>query len=1322
MSKGRRIAIWLVTALAVGIVAVCVTGIFVLRSQWLSNLVRLRTVAAIERATGGRVDLRSFHFDWSSLTAEFQDLVVHGTEPPSAPPMFETPSIRITFPLTALLRRQIVIQSMRVDRPQIYLLVRPDGSTNMPQIRNGSISMTDLLSLQIGSFAFHNGSVRTDVQRIPLEAQGRNLSLLLRYAQQPAHYQIQISCNQLGLDVLGRRSINTAVDANVRLENNRIDIRKATIDAAASQIQAQGVVQRFNDPVVDLDVKANLAAAGLANFGQLRNLSSGTFAVNGAFHYDSSRPANFTGHLVGEHATYRFPIATLTNTSFTTDVNATVAGAFLTNIHVRTGEGSLSAKAQLTNWKDFSLSGNLERGDLRGLFALFTHKTLVWSGIATGPLTLHSAIDGHDFNLETRLGIVQGRGPDPVAGNVDLGYRNAGKVLQLNAQLASTKTRASISGTVGQAVTLHLDTTAISEIEPVAEATGHSLSVAQVDLTNSEVRYDGELTGPLRSTHVNGDLLLRNFGVAGQRWDEAMARFTASASQINVASASFKQQNLKVSLSGSAELSNWSINASSKLAIQATVSGVDIRNTAARYASFTLPVLTGVASGTIRLSGTLDNPVGTGSLNVVSLDAFGQRLNEVQAAFAVHDDTAIISAGKIRAAPGSVAFSGDYRHQHGNWREGRLQLHIDGEGFPINSLSGVARLAPELTGVAEIHADTAFNISGKDITPQETNGRLAITGITYRNIHYGNVTATAATHGDVVNGVLTGAIRETPLTGSFALQLTPGNPLRAEIQTRHLDLQTVAGLLNITYPESYPRGFVDGKIEAEGLLTHLDKLHGNVVLEAVEVRPAASDSGLEVKNDGPLRFDFQDGTAHIQHFRLATREGHLDVSGSFGFLGARRLDLAVNGQLALQAFELLDPNVAAGGYAAVDATIRGPFSQQLSRLAIEGSLALHNGSFSLKGVANGLSAVNGVVHFNRDRASIDSLTAQSGGGTVALSGFINFGKGPLVYDLKADAQNVRLRYAGALSVTASASLHMTGTTENGLVSGSTDISRVVVSPDADLGGVAAMVANREAQASEGNDLLSGLQLDVRIRSSQNMELTTSLSRDVEADMDLRLRGTPGHPLLFGGISASQGDFRIFGARYSLNSAEITFTNPTRIEPVLDVDVQTITHGVTIDIIVVGTLNKLNLNYRSDPPLQTREIIALLTVGQAPSFSPSLPNAQPAASDVSALQAGANSVLGEAISPQYSGLSKLFGTTNIKINPLEQGISNTPQSRLTIEQQISPHATIIYVTNLAETSEQIFRFEYALTPQYSVVAIRDDNGEFGIDFQYKKRFK
>jgi translocation and assembly module TamB len=365
--------------------------------------------------------------------------------------------------------------------------------------------------------------------------------------------------------------------------------------------------------------------------------------------------------------------------------------------------------------------------------------------------------------------------------------------------------------------------------------------------------------------------------------------------------------------------------------------------------------------------------------------------------------------------------------------------------------------------------------------------------------------------------------------------------------------------------------------------------------------------------------------------------------------------------------------------------------------------------------------VNGAVHFTTDRATIENLTAASGGGVLKVGGFISYsGSGPFVYHLDTRANGVHLRY-GSISVTATTDLRLTGTSTSSVLSGTATISRVVFNSNTDVGSVLANLAAPAPTAANRKDFLTGMHLDVTIESTPDLELATALSRDVEAGIDLRLRGTPDHPTLLGSVSANQGDIRAFGTRYSINRGEISFTNPNQVDPLLDLDLRTQVRGIIVDITISGTLNRLNISYRSDPPLQPRDIIALLTVGRTPQEASNVQTTQ-ASTNTTPLPNGANTVLGQAIAPSQGRLSKLFGVTNIKLDPLVQGITSNTQSRLTLEQQVSRAITVTYVTNLEQTSEQIFRVEWAINRQYSVVAVRDENGEFGIDIQYKKRFK
>jgi translocation and assembly module TamB len=64
----------------------------------------------------------------------------------------------------------------------------------------------------------------------------------------------------------------------------------------------------------------------------------------------------------------------------------------------------------------------------------------------------------------------------------------------------------------------------------------------------------------------------------------------------------------------------------------------------------------------------------------------------------------------------------------------------------------------------------------------------------------------------------------------------------------------------------------------------------------------------------------------------------------------------------------------------------------------------------------------------------------------------------------------------------------------------------------------------------------------------------------------------------------------------------------------------------------------------------------------------------------------------------------------------------PQARLTVEQQVSRDITLTYVTNLAQANQQIIRLEWNLSRTWSVVAVREENGVFGVDFFFKKRIR
>jgi len=254
-----------------------------------------------------------------------------------------------------------------------------------------------------------------------------------------------------------------------------------------------------------------------------------------------------------------------------------------------------------------------------------------------------------------------------------------------------------------------------------------------------------------------------------------------------------------------------------------------------------------------------------------------------------------------------------------------------------------------------------------------------------------------------------------------------------------------------------------------------------------------------------------------------------------------------------------------------------------------------------------------------------------------------------------------------------------------------------------------------------NPILRGMQLDIRIESAPNLQFQTALTSDLQAEADLRVRGTAAKPTLLGRVSVNQGDVQFFGTKYTINRGEIGFYNASKIEPVLDMDLETRVRGVLVTINFTGTLSKLNVSYRSDPPLQSNEIIALLAVGRAPGTNSTMASGQTVSSQ-NAFSSSTNSLLGQAVAAPINGrLQRFFGVSRLKIDPQLTGINAVPQARLTIEQQISRDITLTYITNLAQANAQIVRLEWDMNKNWSVVALREDNGSFGVDFFFKRRF-
>jgi translocation and assembly module TamB len=64
----------------------------------------------------------------------------------------------------------------------------------------------------------------------------------------------------------------------------------------------------------------------------------------------------------------------------------------------------------------------------------------------------------------------------------------------------------------------------------------------------------------------------------------------------------------------------------------------------------------------------------------------------------------------------------------------------------------------------------------------------------------------------------------------------------------------------------------------------------------------------------------------------------------------------------------------------------------------------------------------------------------------------------------------------------------------------------------------------------------------------------------------------------------------------------------------------------------------------------------------------------------------------------------------------------PQAQVTVQQQIANNLTFTYVTALDNPNATIIEAELTLTPEWSALAMRDQNGIFSVNLLYKRRIR
>jgi autotransporter translocation and assembly factor TamB len=144
------------------------------------------------------------------------------------------------------------------------------------------------------------------------------------------------------------------------------------------------------------------------------------------------------------------------------------------------------------------------------------------------------------------------------------------------------------------------------------------------------------------------------------------------------------------------------------------------------------------------------------------------------------------------------------------------------------------------------------------------------------------------------------------------------------------------------------------------------------------------------------------------------------------------------------------------------------------------------------------------------------------------------------------------------------------------------------------------------------------------------------------------------------------------------------------------------------------VDRLRINYTSDPALASADIIHLLAFGNTTAEAASAPSQSAAM--------GAESVLAQGVSGQVTGkLENLTGISQLTIDPLATNSQGDPGAQIAVQERVTGSLLLTFSTNVTSTQSQTVQLRYDLNKRVSVTVLRDQNGGYGIDLRLHRVF-
>ncbi len=1322
----RKSLPWIV-GLVVVTLAVPLVALLIVSSGAADNYIRGAIVAQIEKFTSGTAELGAFHFNPWRLRVTLSDFTVHGREPAGTPPFFHAERLEVGLRIDSVWARKISLGDVEIVHPMVHVRVERDGSINAPMARSSTSSKPlrqRIFEIAARRLRLTDGEMLWNDVRVPLVAEGGQFDFGVDYAEldRKAMYLGQLRWQHM--ELVARRYLPFNSDLSVRftLEPDSFTITQLLWQGPHTSIDAQVTNSSFAHPNWGFRYRGHLSLEDIRTLLRKPTTPSGEVEFSGDGHFLDNRLA-VTGTYSAANIAMPYDWFHTSGISTRGTYRANRASLDVPQFSISALGGAIEGQLHLDfPALKFRVNAHAHDIDLATLLAAVNNDSLPivplhWGGIAdVQAVTTWTA----DFkNLDSRgtsLWVPERQLPAdqiPITASLNYHYSMAARDVVLDASHIDTPTSTvQFAGTLAAQASKLEVTFDSQDLMPwddfINRIRGED---AEPKIIAGRAHWQGSITGPLVGPTFAGHVVGTNARYDRLMWDQIEGDMIYSPEGFSLTRANVRREPSSAQIELSLMLNNWGFDPDSSWQMDATLVRTDADGLQALFG--TAYPAHGLLSGTFHGRGTHANPELTGLFDVVDPQAWGWRFDRARGEITLRHGQVRIANAELRLLPlaGGTAtpqapglLTGNFNY---STADGQAVFDLTGAALPLESVS------PIQTPVLPIGGKVSFHLSGQGpLLAPKLDGALRLVDLRFRNEVVGSFDAKLQSDGSKLGLQVDSAITTGELHGNVDVDLHGAYPLTGEIMVSQIDLDPlIVSALHLGGLTGHSQ--IVGRFGISGALLQPE----SISVDANLTQLSLDYQYIKLQNQGPVLLQYGNHEVQVRQANLRGTDTDFRITGLARFAGDRAMDLRLTGAANLRLFSGFVPSLDVRGPAQIDAGIAGT----LYSPRITGRVHVQDTSVRYGDFPAGLSQLAGDFIFDASGITFSNITSETGGGRLQLSGSLSYGNGPVSYDLTARTEQVRVRYPVGMSWLAGGDLRLLGTTQSATLSGTVSVDRLLMSQGFDVTTLLASSTETSAGSMSASPFLRNLQFDVQANTTPGAVMEWSSGR-FQTEANVRVRGTFDHPVLLGNIHLLNGRMTMRGNDYNLTRGDLNFVNPFRADPVLNVEVATTIQQYEVTVDFTGPASHLIMAYRSDPPLPSNDIVTLLALGQTGQES----SLRGGAAATQTPQLGATTLLSEAISSQLGGrVQRLFGVRHFSVDPdyiAATSATQNPGARVTIAEQFARNLVITYSTDVTSTQEQIIQIEYTLRPDVSVVALRDENGTFGVDIVRRQRFK